>query len=91
MNAISSLFELQGPQAALEKKYILEYLKNKGYCPRDLLKMSREDCRRLMTEASSLRLLKARRSRIAGTVSKKNLDCQVVRKTTLLELLLMSF
>lgn len=52
------IFELKGPQAALEKKYILEYLSNKGYRPRDLLKLSREEARRLMTEASSYASLK---------------------------------
>jgi hypothetical protein len=53
MNAISNTFELKGPQAALERKYILEYLSSKGYTPKDLLKLSRNESRRLMTEASS--------------------------------------
>lgn len=59
MNAINSAMRTRGPQSALEKKYILEYLNSQGYCPQDLADMPREDARRLMTEASfyaSLRL-----------------------------------
>ena len=58
MNAVDVKFDIIGSKAALEKKYIMEYLGNKGYCLRDLYELSREEARRLMTEACIFASLK---------------------------------
>ncbi len=41
----------EGPTTKLERMYIEEFLKGKGYQVRDLRKLPREEARRLMTEA----------------------------------------
>lgn len=49
----------EGPQSALERKLIKEYLLSKGYHPADLRKLPKEVARELMIEAcryASLRL-----------------------------------
>jgi hypothetical protein len=58
MNATNFISNLERPQAALERIYILEYLRGKGYCLRDLEELSREVARRLMTEACFFASLK---------------------------------
>lgn len=40
-----------GPQSALERKYIEEYLQSKGYRLGDLQELPKEEVKRLMTEA----------------------------------------
>lgn len=40
-----------GPQSALERKFIEEYLQSKGYRLTDLRELSKEEAKRLMTEA----------------------------------------
>jgi len=40
-----------GPQSALERKFIEEYLQSKGYRLADLQMLPKEDVKRLMTEA----------------------------------------
>ena len=40
-----------GPQSALERKYIEEYLQSKGYRLEDLQGLPKEEAKRLMTEA----------------------------------------
>jgi hypothetical protein len=40
-----------GPQSALERKYIEEYLQSKGYRLKDLQELPKEEVKRLMTEA----------------------------------------
>ena len=40
------------PEAALERSYIVEYLKGKGYTPEDLEKMPKEEAYQLRKEAS---------------------------------------
>lgn len=40
-----------GPQSALERKFIEEYLQSKGYRLIDLQKLPKEEAKRLMTEA----------------------------------------
>ncbi len=40
-----------GPQSALERKFIEEYLQSKGYRLADLHNLPKEDVKRLMTEA----------------------------------------
>ena len=49
----------EGPQSVLEKKYIEEYLRTKGYCSGDLQHLPAEEAKQLMVEActyASLRL-----------------------------------
>jgi hypothetical protein len=47
-----------GSQDSLERKYILEYLGEKGFCLRDLLQLSEQEARQLMTEACCYASLK---------------------------------
>jgi hypothetical protein len=49
----------EGPQSALERKYIQEYIESKGFSPESLSGMPKEEAQQLMREASkyaSLRL-----------------------------------
>jgi len=47
-----------GPQSALERELISEYLKNKGYLPKNLHKLPQEEANRLMKEACQYASLK---------------------------------
>lgn len=46
------------PQSALERDLIREYLRDKGYHPKDLRKLPREEAKRLMKEACQYASLK---------------------------------
>lgn len=48
----------EGPQSALEKKLIAEYLSGKGYQPEDLLGLPEEQAKALMQEACRYASLK---------------------------------
>ena len=41
----------EGPQSALEKKFVAEYLEGKGYRQEDLKRLPAEEAQQLMTEA----------------------------------------
>ncbi len=43
-------FGMRGPQAALERKLIEEYLRSKGYCLHDLGRLPRAEAKKLMIE-----------------------------------------
>lgn len=45
-------FVIEEPQAALERKYIEEYLYRKGYTLQSLQELPEEEAKQLMTEAS---------------------------------------
>jgi hypothetical protein len=46
------------PQSALERELIAEYLRNKGYCRKDLRKLPIEEAEKLMKEACMFASLK---------------------------------
>jgi hypothetical protein len=48
----------EGPQSALERKYIEEYLAEKGYALHDLQALPERDARRLMRDACKYASLK---------------------------------
>jgi hypothetical protein len=48
----------EGPESALERKLIREYLREKGYSMQDLRKLPREEAKRLMSEACQYAALK---------------------------------
>jgi hypothetical protein len=48
----------EGPQSALERKYIEEYLTEKGYCLSNLQALPEREARRLMREACRYASLK---------------------------------
>jgi hypothetical protein len=50
--------ETDGPQSALERHLIEEYLQNKGYSPEDLTKLPRDIAKQLMREACRYASLK---------------------------------
>ena len=47
-----------GPQSALERKYIEEYLQSKGYRLDEIQELPKEEAKRLMTEACTYTSLK---------------------------------
>jgi hypothetical protein len=48
----------EGPESALERKLIREFLREKGYSMQDLRKLPREEAKRLMREACQYAALK---------------------------------
>lgn len=50
--AFDLLFVGGPPEAALERSYIAEYLRSKGYTPQDLERLPPEEAKKLRTEAS---------------------------------------
>lgn len=48
----------EGPQSALERQLVKEYLHSKGYRKQDLLEMPKEQVKQLMTEACRYASLK---------------------------------
>jgi hypothetical protein len=46
------------PQSVLDRELIREYLRDKGYRPKDLRKLPREEAKRLMKEACQYASLK---------------------------------
>jgi hypothetical protein len=48
----------EGPQTALEKRYIKEYLQGKGYDLKDLAQLPEENAKQLMREACAYASLK---------------------------------
>ena len=54
----ANLIGAEGPQSALERKYIEEYLNSHGASLIDLIKLPKEEQRHLMREASKYASLK---------------------------------
>jgi hypothetical protein len=48
----------EGPQSALERKLVEEYLQGKGYSKEDLLKLPKDKAKELMVEACTYASLK---------------------------------
>jgi hypothetical protein len=61
----------EGPQNALERKYIAEYLQGKGYRREDLVQLPREAARQLMREACRYATLKLAEVEAKGHLRKK--------------------
>jgi len=61
----------EGPQNALERKYVAEYLQGKGYRLEDLARLPRDEARQLMREACQYAALKLAEVEAKGHLRKK--------------------
>ena len=61
----------EGPQSALERKYIKEYLQGKGYQLEDLASLPQAEARQLMREASQYAALKLAEVEAKGHLRRK--------------------
>ncbi len=61
----------EGPQTALERKYVAEYLQGKGYRLEDLPQLPRDQAKQLMREACQYAALKLAEVEAKGHLRKK--------------------
>jgi hypothetical protein len=61
----------EGPQNALEQKYVAEYLQSKGYKLEDLAQLPRAEAKQLMREACQYAGLKLAEVEAKGHLRKK--------------------